>query len=49
MNQQNNARFYFMQKALEYLLEKGAIIQEEADRTSRNNAEILRPDPEYIR
>lgn len=49
MNQQNNAKYYLMQKALEYLIEKGAITPEEADRTSRHNAEILRPDREYIR
>lgn len=49
MNQQNNVKFYLMQKALEYLVEKGAITQEESDRVSRHNAEILRPDREYIR
>lgn len=49
MNQQNNVKFYLMHKALEYLVEKGAITQDEADRASRHNAEILRPDREYIR
>lgn len=49
MNQQNNVKFYLMQKALEYLVEKGAITQDEADCTSRYNGEILRPDREYIR
>ena len=49
MNQQNNVKFYLMKKALKYLVEKGAITQEEADRTRRYNAEILRPDREYIR
>lgn len=49
MNQQDNVKFYLMQKVLEYLLEKGAITQEESDRTSRYNAEILHPDREYIR
>lgn len=49
MNQQSNARYYFMRKALEYLVQKGAISQEEADRTIRYNAEKLHPDPEYIR
>ncbi|QQR30554.1 hypothetical protein I5Q82_02150 [Acutalibacter muris] len=49
MSQQNNVKFRLMQKALEYLVEKGAITKEESDRTSRYNAEILRPDREYIR
>ncbi|QQR30701.1 hypothetical protein I5Q82_03075 [Acutalibacter muris] len=49
MNQQNNVKFYLMQKALEYLVEKDVITQKESDRASRYNAEILRPDREYIR
>ena len=49
MNQQNNVKFYLMQKALEYLMEKDAITQKESDRASRYNAEILQPDREYIR
>jgi hypothetical protein len=49
MNQQNNATYYFFRKALEFLLEKGAISQDEFERASRHNAEILRPDREYIR
>ena len=49
MNQQNNVKFYLMQKALKYLVEKGTITKEEADRASRYNAEMLRPDKEYIR
>ncbi len=55
MNQQNNVKFYLMQKALEYLVEKDVITQKEAineeerARASRYNAEILRPDREYIR
>ena len=49
MNQQNNAIYYFLQKVLEYLVEKGAISQDEFERTSKYNAENLRPDPEYIR
>ena len=49
MNQQNNVKFYLMQKALEYLVENSAITQDEAERTSRYNAEILHPDREYIR
>ena len=49
MNQQNNAIFYFLRKTLEFLLEKGAISQDELERTNRHNAESLHPDREYIR
>lgn len=49
MNQQNNVRYYLLQKALDFLLEQGAITKEEQERTSRYNAEVLRPDWEYIR
>lgn len=49
MNQQNNATYYFLRKALEFLLERGAISQEEFERASRYNAESLHPDREYIR
>ncbi len=49
MNQQNNVRYYRLQKALDFLLEQGAISEEERERASRYNAEILHPDREYIR
>lgn len=49
MSQQNNVKFYLLQKALDFLLEKRAITQEEFERASRYNAEILHPDREYIR
>lgn len=48
MNQENNVIFYLLQKALDFLLEQGAIKEERA-RASRYNAEILRHDREYIR
>lgn len=49
MNNANNVKFYYMKKALVFLLENGAITQEEYERACGYNAEILRPDPEYIR
>lgn len=48
MNQQNNATYYFLQKALEFLLEREAISQDEFERASRHNAESLHPGREYI-
>ena len=49
MNAKNNVKYYRLKKALEFLLEMGAITQEECERACRHNAEILHPDPEYIR
>ena len=49
MNNVNNVKCYYMKKALDFLLEKGAITQEEHKRACRYNAEILHPDPGYIR
>lgn len=49
MNQRNNVRYYYLEWALCFLFKKGAITQEEYERASRYNAEILRPDREYIR
>ena len=49
MNQENNVKFYLLQKALDLLLAQGAINEEERARASRHNAEILHPDREYIR
>lgn len=49
MDNTNNVRYYLLQKTLAYLVEKGAITEDEARTTSRNNAEILHPDREYIR
>lgn len=49
MNQENNVKYYLLQKALDLLVEQGAINEEEHARTSRYNAEILHPDREYIR
>ena len=49
VSQQNNVKYYFIQKALKFLLEKGAVTQEEFERASRYNAESLHLDREYIR
>lgn len=49
MNNANNFKYYFMKKALDILLDNGLITQEEYERACRYNAEILHPDPEYIR
>lgn len=49
MNQEKNVKFYLLQKALDFLLEQGAITKEECEDASRRNAEILHPDREYIR
>ena len=49
MNQETNVKFYLLQKALDFLVEQGAINEEERARASRYNAEILHPDREYIR
>lgn len=49
MNTRNNVRYYFLERAMRLLLEKEKVSQDEYERTCRRNAEILRPDPEYIR
>lgn len=49
MNLRNNINFYYLNKALLFLLEQGAITQDEYEEVNRYNAEILHPDPEYIR
>ncbi|WP_217959046.1 hypothetical protein [Acutalibacter muris] len=49
MNTRNNVRYYFLERAMRLLLERGVVSQEEYEQTCRRNAEILHPDPEYIR
>lgn len=49
MNVKNNIKFYYLSKALQFLLEKGAITQDEYEAVCGYNAEILQPDGGYIR
>lgn len=49
MNVKNNIKFYYLSKALRFLLEQGAISQEEYETVCRYNAEIFQPDGGYIR
>ncbi len=49
MNLKNNIRFYYLSKALRFLLEQGKITQEEYEAVCRYNAEIFQPDSGYIR
>ena len=49
MNLANNIKYYYLTKALDFLLEQGAITQAEYDEVCRYNAEVLHPDSEYIR
>ncbi len=49
MNLNNNIKYYYLSKALQFLLERGAISQAEYEQIRGYNAEFLRPDSEYIR
>lgn len=49
MNLKINIKFYYMSKALQFLLEQGKITQEEYDAVCRYNAEIFQLDSGYIR
>ncbi len=49
MNIKNNIKFYYLSKALRFLLENGAITQDEYDEVCRYNAEICKPESGYIR
>ena len=49
MNVKNNIKFYYLSKALRFLLEQGAISQEEYEAVYRYNAEIFQPDSGSIR
>ncbi len=48
MNIKSNVNYYYLALALRFLLERGKITEEEYGRICRYNAEILRPDSEYI-
>ena len=49
MNLNNNIKYYYLNKVLQFLLEQGAISQAEYKQVCRYNAEFLHPDGEYIR
>ena len=49
MSLKNNIKFYYLSKALRFLLENGAITQDEYEAVCRYNAEIFQPDSGYIR
>ena len=49
MNLNNNVKYYYLSKALQFLLKQGAISQAEYEQVRRYNAEFLHPDSEYIR
>lgn len=48
MNLENSINYYYAVQALRILLEKGLISEEEYGKICRYNAEIYRPEREYI-
>lgn len=49
MNLVNNLNYYYMEKMLTYLYEKGLITEKEREETSRRLAAYCTPDPDYFR
>ena len=45
---ENSINYYYALKALQFLLERGLLSETEYEKVCRYNAEIFRPDREYI-
>ena len=48
MNLENSINYYYALKALQYLLERGLLTEAEYEKVCRYNADIFRPEREYI-
>ncbi len=48
MNLENSINYYYALKALRYLLERGLLSETEYTKICRYNAEIFKPEREYI-
>ncbi len=48
MNLQNSINYYYAMKALQFLLERDLISEDEYEKICRYNAEIFRLEGEYI-
>ena len=48
MNVENSINYYYAKKALQFLLEEGLLSETEYEKVCRYNAEIFKPEREYI-
>ena len=48
MKLENFINYYYAQKALKFLLEQGCLNETEYEKVCRYNAEIFKPEREYI-
>ena len=48
MNLEGSINYYYILQALQFLLEQGLLSETEHEKISRYNAEIFRPEQEYI-
>ena len=48
MKLENSINYYYALKALQFLLEQGLLSESEYEKICRYNAEIFRPEREYI-
>ena len=48
MNLENFINYYYAKKALQFLLEQGLLSETEYENVCRYNAEIFKPEWEYI-